>query len=169
MKSHYIFLLVFGLLLPLHYASGHAPLNSDSEKIGNYEVWIATDPEIPAADQKFQLHFRVSDLNENLVDHFTMGVRIYYNDHLIDTIPPQSHDGGQWDTTYLFHESGNHVFMVDLYNAGDNGETLTYTFNVSAVNIFGPLFIYIISAGGLGCFAIVIWIWITKKKMKPKP
>jgi hypothetical protein len=58
---------------------------------------------------------------------------------------------------------------VDLYDVGKNGETYTYQFNVSAVNIFGPIFVYIISAGGLGAFVLIIWAVITKRRMKAKP
>jgi hypothetical protein len=178
-----LFLLFLGLLgIPvIQSASAHSQLNSDSETIGNYEVQIATVPEIPDVNEPFKLEFRVLNyapstnyLNSfntqnSEVDHFRMGVRVFYNDKLIDTIPPQSHNGGEWFLPYAFHESGNHVVEVDLYDAGKNGETLTYQFNVSALSIFGPLFIYIISAGGLGAFAIIIWAWITKQRMKTKP
>ena len=183
-KSGYLLLLLFlnSLIIPtINNASAHSQLNSNSEAIGNYEVQIATVPEIPAANEPFKLEFRVLNYDSSTnylnsfntqnseVDHFRMGVRVFYNDKLIDTIPPQSHNGGQWVLPYTFHESGNHVVEVDLYDAGKNGETLTYQFNVSALSIFGPLFIYIISAGGFGAFAIIIWALITKKRMKTRP
>ncbi len=182
-KSGYLLLLLFlsALAIPtIHNASAHSQLNSNSETIGNYEVQVATVPEIPAANEPFKLEFRVLNyaastnyLNSfntqnSEVDHFRMGLRVFYSDQLIDTIPPQNHNGGYWETTYTFHESGNHIVEVDLYDAGKNGETYTYQFNVSALNIFGPIFVYVISAGGLGCFAILIWVLITKKKMKAK-
>jgi len=182
-SSCLLLLLFFGLLgIPIiQGASAHSQLNSDSETIGNYEIQIATVPEIPAVNEPFKLEFRVLNYIQSTnylnsfntqnseVDHFRMGVRVFYNDKLIDTIPPQSHNGGQWVLPYTFHESGNHVVEVDLYDAGKNGETLTYQFNVSALSIFGPLFIYIISAGGFGAFAIIIWALITKKRMKTRP
>jgi len=182
-SGFFLLLLFFGVLAipPIQNASAHSNFNSDSETIGKYEVQIATVPEIPAANEPFKLEFRVLNYLQSTnylnsfntqnseVDHFRMGLRVFYNDKLIDTIPPQSHDGGQWVLPYTFHESGNHVVEVDLYDAGQNGETLTYQFNVSAVNIFGPIFVYVISAGGLGAFAIIIWVLITKKRMKTRP
>ena len=182
-KSRYALLLFLSLLVipAVQSASAHSQLNSDSEAIGNYEVQIATIPEIPAANEPFKLEFRVLNYAQSTnylnsfntqnseVDHFRMGLRVFYNDKLIDTISPQSHDGGQWVLPYTFHESGNHVVEVDLFDSGPNGETLTYQFNVSAVNIFGPIFVYIISAGGLGAFAIIIWAVITKKRMRARP
>lgn len=184
LKSSFLLFLLFLCLLgipAIQSASAHSQLNSDSETIGNYEVQIATSPEIPAVNEPFKLEFRVLNyipstnyLNSfntqnSEVDHFRMGIRVFYNDKLIDTIPTQSHNGGELVLPYIFHESGNHIIEVDLYDAGKNGETLTYQFNVSALSIFGPLFIYIISAGGFGAFAIIIWALITKKKMKTKP
>jgi len=171
---------VFLIIPAIQVASAHSPLNSESEAIGKYEVQIATDPEIPAANQPFKLQFRVLNYEASTflnsfntaqteVDHFRMGARIYYNGELVDTILPQLHQGGEWSTNYVFHESGNHVVEVDLYDAGTNGETITYTFNVTALNIFGPLFVYVISAGGFGCFVLLIWILITKKRTKSKP
>jgi len=182
-KSGCLLLLIFLCLLvipAIQSTSAHSEFNSNSETIGNYEVQVATIPEIPAANEPFKLEFRVLNYaastnyfnsfntQNSEVDHFRMGARVFYNDQLIDTIPPQSHNGGQWVLPYTFHESGNHIVEVDLHDAGKNGETYTYQFNVSALNIFGPIFVYVISAGGLGCFAILIWILITKKKMRAK-
>lgn len=173
-----------GLLLVLspmmHYASAHEELNSGDDSIGNYEIQVATDPEIPQANHPFKLSFRVlnHDKASNLlnsfdtrlseVDHFRMGVRIYYNDELVDTIPVQDYKGGEWSTTYQFHESGNHVMYVDLYDVGPNGKLLTFDFNISVLDIFGPIFQYIISAGGMGVFVLLGWVVLTRKRAKAK-
>ncbi|HJU13281.1 MAG TPA: hypothetical protein VJ792_02365 [Candidatus Nitrosotalea sp.] len=173
-----------GLLLVLspmmHYANAHENLNSGDESIGNYEVQVATDPEIPQANHPFKLSFRVlnHDKASNLlnsfdtrlseVDHFRMGVRIYDNNELVDTIPVQDYKGGEWSTTYLFHESGNHVMYVDLYDVGPNGQPLTFDFNISVLDIFGPIFQYIISAGGIGVFVLLGWVVLTRKRAKAK-
>ena len=174
--------LALGLVLALvlfpmvRYASAHQNLNSADESIGNYEVQVATDPEIPAANQHFKLSFRVLnyqsasnllnsfDTKLSEVNHFRMGVRIYYNNELVDTIPVQDVTGGEWSTTYLFHESGNHVMYVDLYDAGPGGKTLTFVVNVCVLIVFGPLFDYIISAGGISCLVIIGWLVISKRR-----
>lgn len=161
-------------------ASAHEELNSGDESIGNYEIQVATDPEIPTANHPFKMLFRVLnhqsasnilnsfDTRLSEVKHFRMGARIYYNDQLVDTIPVQDYTGGEWSTTYMFRESGNHVMYVDLYDVGPGGKPLTFDFNISVLNIFGPIFQYIISAGGIACFVLLGWIVITRKKVKPK-
>ena len=178
----FIGITILGLLISpmIGYAHAHENLNSEDETIGNYELQVATDPEIPAADQPFKLNFRVlnhqsasnimNSFNTQVseVDHFRMGARIYYNNQLIGVIPVQSFSKGEWYTMYTFHESGNHIMSVDLYDVGPNGGVLTYTFNISVLNVFGPIFPYIISSGGIACFVLLGWIVITRRKVKPK-
>lgn len=175
-------IIVLALVLSpmMHYAGAHSNLNSGDEAIGNYEVQVATDPEIPAANQPFKLSFRVlnyhsaSDLLNSFdtklseVDHFRMGARIYYNNELVSTIPVQDFKGGEWSTSYVFHESGNHVMYVDLYDVGPGGKPLTFIYNISVLDIFGPIFVYIISAGGIACFVLLGWLLIIKRRVKPK-
>jgi hypothetical protein len=172
--------LAISLLPTTNYASAHNNLNSDDQTIGNYEVQIATDPEIPDANHPFKLSFRVlnhqsasnilNSLNTQIseVDHFRMGARIYYNDQLVGTIPVQSFDKGEWSTYYTFHETGNHIVDVDLYDVGPNGKTLTYTYNITVLSVFGNLFPYIISSGGIGFVAIVTWALATRRRVKSK-
>ena len=168
-----LFLVVFfgfSLTPAIYDASAHSQFNSATEWIGNYKVQIATLPEIPTTGEKNQILFRVLDSNDNEVEKFRMGVRIYYNDMLVDTIPSQYHGGGHWETDYVFHESGNHVFRVDLYDVGENGGIITYTFNVSTLTSFGNYFLYVISAGGIACMVLVIWILLSRKRrMTAKP
>ncbi|MGI0087884.1 MAG: hypothetical protein ACREBI_07965 [Nitrosotalea sp.] len=175
-----IFVLVLVLSPMIHYAGAHSDLNSGDEAIGNYEVQVATDPEIPSANQPFKLSFRVlnyhsaSDLLNSFdtrlseVDHFRMGARIYYNNELVSTIPVQDFKGGEWSTSYIFHETGNHVMYVDLYDVGPSGKPLTFIYNISVLDIFGPIFVYIISAGGMACFVLLGWLVIVKRRVKSK-
>ena len=183
MKIRFLALWFFVLLLfpTIHYASAHNNLNSDDQTIGNYEVQVATDPEIPEANHPFKLSFRIlnhqsasnllNSFNTQLseVDNFRMGVRIYYNDLLVGTIPVQSFSKGEWSTYYTFHETGNHIVAVDLYDVGPNGGILTYTFNITVLNQFGNIFPYIISSGGIGFLVLVIWALLTRKKIKTRP
>lgn len=161
-----LIMVFFGLLISpsIYDASAHQLFNSADERIGNYRVEIATLPEIPTVNEKFQILFRVLDNNDNAVDKFRMGIRIYYNDLLVDTLPPQYHDNGHWETDYVFHELGNHIFRVDLYDVGENGNVLTYTFNISTLYPFGYIFYYTVISGGIASIGIIIWAILTKKK-----
>ena len=179
---HIIVILVLCLTIfpSVNSASAHNNLNSEDETIGNYELQVATDPEIPEADHPFKLSFRVlnhqsasnilNSLNTQVseVDHFRMGLRIYYNDQLVGTIPVQNINKGEWSTYYTLHETGNHVMNFDLYDVGPNGKTLTYTFNITVLNVFGNIFPYIISSGGIAFLILIGWALLTRRKVKPK-
>jgi len=168
-KSSQVFLMLFLGFLAISpiYASAHSLFNSSDEKIGTHRVQIATLPEIPTVDEKSQILFRVLDDDENEVEKFRMGVRIYYNDVLVDTFLVQYHEGGHWETDYVFTHPGIHIFRVDLYDVAENG-VLTYTFNVSTLNPFGYIFYYVVIAGGFGSSGLIIWSLLSRKKIRSK-
>lgn len=143
-------------------ANAHSMFNSAESFIGDHRVQIATLPEIPITGEPMQILFRVTDVNFEEVDRFTMGIRIFYDEMQLDAIPPQSHEGGHWEMEYVLDRPGNHIFRVDLYDASQDRGIVTYTFNISTQNPFGYIFIFSIAAGSIG-FAIVLgYIYIPR-------
>jgi len=161
------------LILPLLFVSitvttdayGHSLFNSSEQTLGNYRVQIATQPEFPQIGERSQILIRVTDQDGEEVDRFTMGTRIFYNDEQIITWRPESHNSGHMQKDFFFEESGNHIFRVDLYDMGEDGGTLTFTFNISTQSPFGYVFIGAIAAGGL-IFGGVMGIIFIPKIMK---
>ena len=148
-------------------ANGHSLFNSSEEILGDYRVQIATQPEFPQIGDKSQVLIRITDADYNEVDRFTMGMRIFFNEEQIDAVRPQSIDGAHFETDFIFYDSGNHIFRVDLYDATDDGQILTFTFNISTQSPFGYIFISAIAAGGI-IFAGVIGIIFIPKVIKRK-
>jgi len=162
--------LIFFSISTIYEVNAHSLFNSAESTIGDFRVQIATLPEIPSTDEKSQILLRVTDRDLNEVERFTMGIRIFFNGEQIDTIPPQSHAGGHWETDYVFENLGNHIFRVDLYDVAKDGGVITYTFNVSTQNPFGYIFIYSIAAGSIGFAAILGYIYLPKiLKTRSKP
>ena len=165
----FIFLILFSIPI-ITEAHSHSLFNSAESTIGDFRVQIATLPEIPITGEPMQILFRVTDLDFEEVDRFTMGIRIFYSGVQIDAIPPQSVQGGHWETEYVLEEPGNHIFRVDLYDVGKNGGVITYTFNVSTQNPFGYVFIISIAAGSIGFGVILGYIYIPRiLKSRTKP
>jgi len=165
------------LIVPLLFVSmtattnayGHSLFNSAEETIGDYRVQIATQPEFPQIGERSQILIRITDQNLEEVDRFTMGTRIFYNEEQIVTWRPESHSSGHMEKDFFFEDSGNHIFRVDLYDVGEDGGTLTFTFNISTQSPFGYVFIGAIAAGGLifgGVVGIVYVPRILKKRSK---
>ena len=149
-------------------AHAHSLFNSSEETLGDYRVQIATLPEFPQIGEKSEVLIRVTDTDYNEVERFTMGMRIFFNDEQIEAVRPQSIVGAHFTTDFVFYDSGNHIFRVDLYDATDDGGTLTFTFNLSTQSPFGYIFISAIAAGGI-IFAGVIGIIFIPKVIKRKP
>lgn len=152
-------------------------LNAESEVIGNYQVVVTTSPLTPVVNQTTHLEFKVYNYNQGAygdnsnyaetgVNHFTMGIRIFYNGQLIDNINPQLHRGDSWDMDYTFHKSGNHVLKIDLYDAEKDNQVITYIFNIPVNTVFGPIFEYILLAGGLAVAGTILWVKFVMMKKK---
>ena len=152
-------------------------LNSLSEVIGNYQVVVTTDPISPVVNQTVHIGFKVYNYNQGVygdkssyaetgVNHFTMGIRVFYNDNLVDEIRPQLHRGNSWVMDYTFHRSGNHVFKVDLYDMDKNNQVVTYIFNMPVNTIFGPIFQYILVAAAMALSGTLLWVKFVMLKRK---
>ena len=167
-----VFILVFFIFsgFPIiSDAQAHSLFNSSEETLGDYRIQIATLPEFPQIGEKSEVLIRVTDNEFNEVDRFTIGIRIFSNEEQIDAVRPQSVNGAHFTTDFVFYNSGNHIFRVDLYDATDTGQTLTFTFNISTQSPFGYIFISAIAAGGIifaGIMAIIFIPKIIKKKPK---
>ena len=154
-------------------------LNSESEVIGNYQVVVTTNPITPAVNQTTHMEFKVYNYNQGMygdksnyaetgVNHFTMGVRVFYNDELVDEFLPQLHKGNSWSMDYTFHRSGNHVLKIDLYDMDKDNQVVTYIFNIPVNTIFGPIFEYILIAAAIALAGTLIWVrFVMMKKKMP--
>ena len=153
-------------------------LNSESEVIGNYQIVVATDPLSPKVNDTTHFTFKVYNYNQGAyassssyaetgVNHFTMGVRVFYNDRLVHEFLPQLHKGNSWAMDYTFRESGNHVFKVDLYDTGKDNGVITYIFNIPVDTIFGPIFQYILIAAAVAVAGTILWVKLRMVRKNP--
>lgn len=157
-----MFVLVFSMVPLFSDAYAHSMFNSAEEFLGGYRVQVATLPEFPQIGEKSQILFRVGDSDFNEVDHFTMGIRFFYNDQQVDAINPESHKGGHYEADYVWKTPGNHVVKVDLYDMGGKPGILTYTFNMSTQSPFGYIFIIAITVGAITLGIVVAYIYLPK-------
>lgn len=159
-----IFLIFFIVSVSsiIDQASAHSMFNSAEQAVGEYRVQIATLPEFPQIGETSQLLFRVTDRDLKEVDRFTIGFRIFFNEQQIDSYGPKSHQGGHWETDFVFVESGNHILKVELYDMPDSDGVLRYTFNISTQSPFGYLFIFAITIGAIMLASVIGYIYLPK-------
>jgi len=164
-----IFILLFSSSTLFVDAFAHSMFNSGEKFEAGYRVQVATSPEFPEIGEPSQFLVRVTEGFEYTeVDRFTMGIRIYYNEELVDTIPSKSIEGAHWDIDYVWKNSGNHIVEVDLYDMGGKQGVLTYTFNMGTQNPFGYIFFIAISVGAMGLVIVVGIVYLPKKFKKSK-
>jgi len=149
-------------------AEAHPLFNSGEEWIGDYRIQIATQPEIPAVDEEIQVLLRIVDADFEELDQFTMGIRIFYDGEQIDAVMPNMYQNGHMDMDYIFEMSGYHVFRVDLYAVANDGQPLTYTFNISSQNTFGFVFFSAVTIGGMMTAIIFIYVYWSKRRSRSK-
>ncbi len=163
------FILLLSSISVFVDADAHSLFNSGEKFEAGYRVQVATLPEFPEIGGASQFLVRVTEGFDYVeVDRFRMGIRIYYNEELIDTIPPKSIEGSHWDLDYVWKNSGNHIVKIDLYDIVENQEVVTYTFNMGTQNPFGYIFFIAIAVGALVLTVVVGYIYLPKKLKKSK-
>lgn len=164
-----IFVLIFSAYSGFDFAYAHSMFNSAEQSYGGYRVQVATAPEFPQINEPSQFLIKVTkgfDYDE--VDNFTMGIRVYYNDQQVDTIPPTLVTGTHWDFDYVWKNIGNHIVKIDLYDMEGTDKILTYTFNMGTQSPFGMVFIGAITTGALVFTGVVLYIYLPKFFKKSK-
>ncbi len=168
LKLFFLVLLTVLTFSLISEAEAHSMFNSYEEWIGDHRVQIATLPEIPAVEEDVQVLLRVVDADFQELDQFTLGIRIFYDGEQIDAVIPKMYQNGHMEMDYIFEMSGNHVFRVDLYDIADDGQPLTYTFNISSQNTFGFVFISAVTMGGMMTAIIFVYVYWSKRRSKSK-
>ena len=165
----FIFILVFSSIVVFDNAYAHSMFNSAEKYEAGYRVQVATAPEFPQIGEPSQFRVKVTEGFEYKdVDRFTMGMRIFFNDQQVDTIPPTSIEGPHWDFDYVWRTQGNHIVLIDLYDMGDNQGILTYKFNMGTQSPFGMIFFAAITVGALCLTVVVAYIYVPKVFKKSK-
>jgi len=171
-KKRSFFLIIILLLSSISvfdYAYAHSMFNSGEKFEAGYRVQVATLPEFPEIGGPSIFLVKVSEgFDYEDVDEFTMGIRIFYNEQLIDTIPVTHIEGNHWDIDYVWKNSGNHIVEIDLYNIGENQGITTYKFNMGTQNPFGYIFFSAITIGALFLSVTVGYVYFTKRFKKSK-
>ena len=163
-----IFILLFSSI-SVFDVNAHSMFNSGEKFEAGFRVQVATLPEFPEIGEPSIFLIRVTEgFDYEEVDRFRMGIKIYYNEELVDTIPPKSIEGSHWDLDYVWKNSGNHIVKVDLYDIGENQVVVTYTFNMGTQNPFGYIFFIAITIGALFLAVTIGYVYFTKKFKKSK-
>ena len=173
---HIIFSLILGNFLVASLSSqiiiqdvfAHQLFNSSSEKIGNYYVQVATDPEIPTTGQITKVMLRISSVDGTELSDVPISISITKNGQEIEKIPQIIVTGGHYELNYKFLQQGNYVFYIDVNDIYFTGKTITYIFNISTLNPFGYIFYSLIAFATVTPLVVLTVIHITNKRRSKK-
>ena len=146
----------------------HQLFNSSGEKIGNYYVQVATDPEIPTTGQNVKIMLRISSNDGTELSDVPISISITKNGQEIEKIPQIIVTEGHYDLNYRFLEQGNYVFYIDLNDIYFTGKIITYIFNISTLNPFGYIFYSLITFAVVTPLVVLTVIYITNKRRSKK-
>ena len=146
----------------------HQLFNSSGEKIGNYYVQVATDPEIPTTGQDTKIMLRISSIDGTELSDVPISISITKNGQEIEKIPQIVVTGGHHELNYKFLEQGNYVFYIYLNDIYFTGKTITYIFNISTLNPFGYIFYSLITFAVVTPLVVITIIYITNKRRSKK-
>ena len=164
-----IFILLLSSVSIFDYAYAHSMFNSAEKFEAGYRVQVATAPEFPQIGEPSQFRVKVSQgFDYAEVNGFTMGMRIFFNEQQVDTIPVTHIEGDHWDFDYVWRTQGNHIVLIDLYNIGENQGITTYTFNMGTQSPFGYIFFISITVGAMGLAIVTGIVYLPKKFKKSK-
>lgn len=146
----------------------HQLFNSSGEKIGNYYVQVATDPEIPTTGQDTKIMLRISSNDGTELSDVPISISITKNGQEIERIPQIVVTDGHHELNYKFLEQGNYVFYIDVNDIYFTGKTITYIFNISTLNPFGYIFYSLIAFATTTPLVVIAIIHITNKRRSKK-
>ena len=146
----------------------HQLFNSSGEKIGNYYVQVATDPEIPTTGKNVKIMLRISSIDGTELSDVPISISITKNGQEIDKIPQIVVTGGHYELNYKFLEQGNYVFYIDVNDIYFTGKTISYIFNISTLSPFGYIFYSLITFAVVTPLVVITVIYITNKRRSKK-
>lgn len=164
MNSSSFFLALMAVALATSAVEAFAdPLQGASkQRIGNYDFEMTTTPKTLVAGQPSTIMLRFAGVNgDDLVD-VPISIRIVREGAEIFRTNPIVVPYGHHNFEYTFPDPGTYALYVDLNDYAYTGQTLTFTFPVSAVGPADQLSWILPVAGGI--IAAVSAVAIIRRK-----
>lgn len=157
--SLFVMLMLVFVAIP---AEGHQIFNSESEKIGGYNIQVATDPEIPGPGSPSRVMVAITDSDGGDLADVNAGVRIFKDDRLLYESMPGIYPNGHFDLQFAFPESG--MYMVEVTVKDQTGREISSKFNLGIIQTFGYIFYAMVMVGVFTPVCIIAGIYIVKKR-----
>jgi hypothetical protein len=140
--------------------------NAYRQRIGNYDMQLATDPKNPVVGNPTRLQIRIAGVNGDDLVNVPIQIRLVDSQNKVlqytsTIIVPAGH----YFYDYTFPEPGRYVAYVDLKDSSYSNSILTFTFFVNVSGPFDYLYIAVPSAAAIAA-GIAGTLFFMKRKKK---
>jgi hypothetical protein len=149
--------------------------NSISQRIGNYNMEMKTDPINPIAGQNTNVLLRISNIDgEDLIELIFIIIKISKAGTELESAPhPILVPYGHYTYSYVFSEAGIYALQVEItdnyYYAYPGQQNITFTFPISVSSFYAADFsLYTIISIIIVVIVIVLVLLIFQKRKKNK-
>lgn len=141
---------------------------ASKQRIGNYDVEMATDPKSPVVGSSTAILIRISGVNgDHLVD-VPATIRIAKDGTEIQETNPVIVPFGHYTHQFVFEQGGRYAVYIDINDYLYSGEILTFTFFIHVGGSFDYL-VFVIVPVSIGiAVALVLLLAFVKKKRSNK-
>jgi hypothetical protein len=159
-------LFVVALLTSSAQAFADPLQNAYRQRIGNYDMQLATDPKNPVVGNPTRIQIRIAGVNGDDLVNVPIQIRLVDSQNKVlqyssTIIVPAGHYF--YDRT--FSEPGRYVVYVDLKDTSYSNSILTFTFFVNVAGPFDYLYVVVPSAAAIAV-GVAGTLVIMKKRKK---
>lgn len=134
--------------------------NAAKQRIGNYDIEMATDPINPVSHHPTKIQIRTASVDgQDLVD-MPIVIRIDKEGSNVVKTNTILVPYGHYTYEYVFQDAGSFALYIDVIDLSNNGKIITFTFPLNVSNDYfinnNPLFLIVISIAFISLAIIVI-------------
>ncbi len=173
MPSRFIALFILMLVVALSAITmGQAfadPLrNASRQRIGNFDMQVATDPKNPVAGNNVKIQVRIAGVNGDDLANIPIQIKLVDSQgNVLQYSSPIIVPAGHYVYNYTFSQPGKYIVYVDLKDTNYSNSILTFTFFVNVAGPFDYLYNIVAPIGGAAAAGIVgTMLFIKRKKHK---
>ena len=139
--------------------------NASHQRIGNYDVQLATDPKNPVVGNPTRIQIRIAGVNGDDLVNIPIQIRLVDNQNKVlqyssTIIVPAGH----YFYERTFSEPGRYIVYVDLKDTSYSNSILTFTFFVNVAGPFDYLYIVVPSAATIAVGIVGTLIFMKRMK-----
>jgi hypothetical protein len=144
--------------------------NALQQRIGNYNLQLKTEPNIPVANETTKITLRISSVNGDEIVDLPVIIRISKDNVVLSSSTPIFIQYGHYTFSYKFPQAGIYGMNVVIKNDPSSNQDIIFTFPINISDRFvGFFYTYsypLLFTGALGIAITIFAVVVHKKNSK---